>query len=536
MEASALQAPAGLARARISVGAPLLRLRSDEQLLALFRAGNDDAFRVIHDRYRSRLFAYTRQMLPGCKQDAEDALQDVFVRAYSGLRANRRQLALRPWLYRVAHNRCVDELRRPVPPAPEVLHQVGAPTHDPIVQAEQRESLRRLIADLRRLPDHQRSALLMRELGGMSYVDVAAAMDVSVPAVRSLLVRARIGLAQAVQARDTACIEIRDEMTLAHDRGVRASGTVRRHLADCDGCRHFRGQLRGSRRQFAALAPALGPMGVLAKMLGIGGGGAAGGGAGAAATGGATATTGAAVGGGTVASAGTLAAGASHVATLIAAAVVTAGGAVAIQHTITPPVSQRHAVHALAGGASSTSPVVAPLPYQSQSSAAPANAPAASTAPGQPSAAKHAGATTSASASPSAGTTSISGGDNIVPTAAAPGETTDSGGTATAGTTPTTGTTTPTGTDGTGTNGAANSTGAGTATGTASSTGDPSTSGSGTTGTADTSPGDSSSSGSGDPTAPKTGAGTTTGATTGTTTGTTSGTTTGTTPGPPTGT
>jgi len=535
MEASALQAPAGLARARISVGAPLLRLRSDEQLLALFRAGNDDAFRVIHDRYRSRLFAYTRQMLPGCKQDAEDALQDVFVRAYSGLRANRRQLALRPWLYRVAHNRCVDELRRPVPPAPEVLHQVGAPTHDPIVQAEQRESLRRLIADLRRLPDHQRSALLMRELGGMSYVDVAAAMDVSVPAVRSLLVRARIGLAQAVQARDTACIEIRDEMTLAHDRGVRASGTVRRHLADCDGCRHFRGQLRGSRRQFAALAPALGPMGVLAKMLGIGGG-AAGGGAGAAATGGATATTGAAVGGGTVASAGTLAAGASHVATLIAAAVVTAGGAVAIQHTITPPVSQRHAVHALAGGASSTSPVVAPLPYQSQSSAAPANAPAASTAPGQPSAAKHAGATTSASASPSAGTTSISGGDNIVPTAAAPGETTDSGGTATAGTTPTTGTTTPTGTDGTGTNGAANSTGAGTATGTASSTGDPSTSGSGTTGTADTSPGDSSSSGSGDPTAPKTGAGTTTGATTGTTTGTTSGTTTGTTTGPPTGT
>ncbi|HEY5318682.1 MAG TPA: RNA polymerase sigma factor, partial [Solirubrobacteraceae bacterium] len=181
MEASALQAPAGLARARISVGVPLLRLRSDDQLLALFRAGNEDAFRVIHDRYRQRLLAYARQMLPGSPQDAEDALQDVFVRAYSGLRASQRQLALRPWLYRVAHNRCVDELRRPVPPPPAVLHLVSAPPHDPIAQVEQRESLRRLIADLRRLPAQQRSALLMRELGGMSYAEVATAMEVSVP-------------------------------------------------------------------------------------------------------------------------------------------------------------------------------------------------------------------------------------------------------------------------------------------------------------------------------------------------------------------
>ncbi|HEY5188299.1 MAG TPA: sigma factor, partial [Solirubrobacteraceae bacterium] len=114
MEASALQAPAAIARTRISLGAPLLRLRSDEQLVSLFRSGNDEAFRVIHDRYRQRLFAYTRQMLPGSRQDAEDALQDIFVRAYAGLRANDRELALRAWLYRVAHNRCIDELRRPL--------------------------------------------------------------------------------------------------------------------------------------------------------------------------------------------------------------------------------------------------------------------------------------------------------------------------------------------------------------------------------------------------------------------------------------
>ena len=112
MEASALPASVGLARPRLAFGASLLRIRSDDQLVALFRDGNEDAFRVIHDRYRSRLHAYTRQMLAGSPHDCEDALQEVFVRAYYGLRANRRDLALRPWLYRVAHNRCVDELRR----------------------------------------------------------------------------------------------------------------------------------------------------------------------------------------------------------------------------------------------------------------------------------------------------------------------------------------------------------------------------------------------------------------------------------------
>jgi RNA polymerase sigma factor (sigma-70 family) len=193
-----------------------LRLRSDDQLVALFRAGHEEAFRVIYERYRQRLFAYTRQMLSH-RQDAEDALQDVFVRAYSGLRANDRSLALRAWLYRVAHNRCIDQLRRPDPPPPEVIELVSTPVNDPNTEAERRESLRRLVADIRRLPDQQRSALLMRELSGMSYGDMAGALDTTVPAVKSLLVRARLGLALASQARDTACAEIREQLVLAHE-------------------------------------------------------------------------------------------------------------------------------------------------------------------------------------------------------------------------------------------------------------------------------------------------------------------------------
>ncbi len=338
MEASALQARIGLAH-RISIGAPLLRLRSDEQLVELFRAGHDEAFRVIYDRYRQRLFAYTRQMLPASRHDAEDALQDIFVRAYSGLRASDRKLALRAWLYRVAHNRCIDELRRPTPPPPDVLELVRAPIHDPTAEAEQRESLRRLVADVRRLPEQQRSALLMRELAGMTYADVATALGVSVPAVKSLLVRARIGLAQSIEARDTACSEIREELIGAHDRGVRPNGMVRRHLRDCEGCRRFRRQVRGVSRQFAALTPALGPLGVLAK-FGLGGGGGAAAGGGAAVSGGAVST------GGAAASIGVLATGAGHVAPLLAAAVFAAAGAVELQHTITPAAHHRAHQHA----------------------------------------------------------------------------------------------------------------------------------------------------------------------------------------------
>jgi RNA polymerase sigma factor (sigma-70 family) len=340
VEASTLQAPAVRARRGVSISASLLRLRSDEQLVALFRAGHDEAFRAIHDRYRQRLFAYTRQMLPG-RQDAEDALQDVFVRAYTGLRANHRHVALRAWLYRVAHNRCVDELRRPLFPPAEVFDLIAVPHQDPVAQAEQRESLRRLIGDLRRLPDQQRSALLMRELSGMSYAELAEALDTTVPAVKSLLVRARIALARALEARDTACADIREELVLAQDRRVRPNAMARRHMRDCAGCREFRHELRGISRELAAFVPALGPLGILAKLLGFGFGGGAGGGAavggGGAATGGATMGAGGAVGtGGAVASAGMLATGAGHVASLIVATVVTAGGAVEIQHTLAP--------------------------------------------------------------------------------------------------------------------------------------------------------------------------------------------------------
>ncbi len=350
MEASALSHPVSLNR--VSLAGPLLRLRTDDQLVALFRAGHDEAFGVIHDRYRQRLFAYARQMLSGSRSDAEDVLQDVFLRAYDALRADRRPIALRAWLYRVAHNRCIDQIRRPAP-APEDIYELnrGVPS-DPMAEADRREDLRRLIVDVRALPEQQRSALLMREMEGLSYADLAEALGVTVPAIKSLLVRARIGLVEAIEARDTACVEIRTDLAAAFDRGVRASGRSRKHLRECAGCRDYRTALRGVEKQLNGLAPASGPLAAIAKILGIGGAssGAAAGGGVAVLSGGAGA--GAAAGGTTVAATiggGAVAATASKVAAVVAAAAVVGGGAATVErkaeHHRTP------AAHVAAGHA-----------------------------------------------------------------------------------------------------------------------------------------------------------------------------------------
>src|SRR3954471_17716350 len=296
MEASAVHAPAAIGR--VPLGLALVRLRSDEQLVALFRAGHDDAFRVLHDRYRQRLFAYVRQMLSGAsRQDAEDVLQDVFVRAYGALRNDTREMNVRAWLYRVARNRCIDQLRRPVPPPAELFEVSRKPLHDPVEEAQRREDLRRLVEDVGRLPDQQRSALLMREIDGMTYAELAAALDVTVPAVKSLLVRDRLGLVEAIEARDADCAEIQPARLRSYDRGVKASDRARRHMRSCHGCREYRGALRGVRRSFAALTPVgAGPLAFAATLAGLGGsgaaasGGAMAGGGGAAAAGGGVAT------------------------------------------------------------------------------------------------------------------------------------------------------------------------------------------------------------------------------------------------------
>jgi hypothetical protein len=103
--------------------------------------------------------------------------------------------------------------------------------------AHRREQFELLIGDIRELPEMQRRALLMREMGALSYEQIAEAMDKSVSSVKSLLVRARWGLAEAADARAIPCEEVRAELSdVAEGRRGAASAVTRRHLRACERC------------------------------------------------------------------------------------------------------------------------------------------------------------------------------------------------------------------------------------------------------------------------------------------------------------
>src|SRR3954452_10281598 len=289
LEASALHHPAGIAG--MHGRSPLLRLQSDERLIALVRRGHHHAFEALVARYQARLLAFCRHMLSS-KEDAEDVLQEVFAAAFNAVLADNRPINVRPWLYRIARNRSLNHLRRTqavgVDSMDVHLSENGQTTADKV---HRREDFRLLIADVQELPETQRTALLLREIDALSYDQIAEAMETTVPSVKSLLVRARVSLAEAAEARLLSCEEVRFELAEVAEGLKRTTAPVRRHLRTCERCTTFRKQLRETNRALAALFP-VGPLLLFKKMLlaHLGTTAAAGGGgAGAAAGGGAVA-------------------------------------------------------------------------------------------------------------------------------------------------------------------------------------------------------------------------------------------------------
>jgi RNA polymerase sigma factor (sigma-70 family) len=349
LEASALTHASR--RGLLARRSPLLKLQGDEKLIAMVRSGNPGAFETIVDRYQGRLLGFCRQML-GSTEDAEDVLQEVFVNAYKAMLADEREINLRPWLYRIARNRCLNYLRKPKADAQESMDMV--PEVDAASTAEKvhnREEFRQILSDVNKLPETQRAALLLREMDALSYEEIAAAMETTVPSVKSLLVRARISLAEASQARLLTCGEVRVELSEAAEGLRKVSAPVRRHVRECDECSDFRSQVRSNEKALAALFP-VGPLiafkGFIASKLGLGTGSAGGAGAGAAGAGaagagaGAVGGVGAALGGGSAASGlGALggAIGTKAAAGVVTAALLTAGAVEVKETTNTTPVS-----------------------------------------------------------------------------------------------------------------------------------------------------------------------------------------------------
>jgi RNA polymerase sigma factor (sigma-70 family) len=301
---------------------PLLRLQGDERLVVLTRRGNQAAYEALVARYQARLLAFCRHMLSS-REDAEDVLQEVFAAAFNAMLADDRPINVRPWLYRIARNRCLNHLRKQTAIGVDSmdihLAEHGTTTADKV---HDREDFRQLVADVQTLAETQRTALLLREIDALSYEQIAEAMETTVPSVKSLLVRARVSLAEAAEARRLTCDEVRGELGEWAEGLARISAPVRRHVRTCQRCGAFKKQLKQTNKALAAVFP-VGPLLLLKKFILAQGASGAG-----AAAGGAAATSGVTVGGATASSA--LSAGVGAVATkaaagLAAVAIVTTG-------------------------------------------------------------------------------------------------------------------------------------------------------------------------------------------------------------------
>jgi RNA polymerase sigma factor (sigma-70 family) len=391
---------------------PLLRLQGDERLVALTRRGNQSAYEALVARYQARLLAFCRHML-GSREDAEDVLQEVFAAAFNAMLADDRPINVRPWLYRIARNRCLNHLRKQtaigVDSMDVHLAEHGTTTADKV---HDREDFRQLVADVQTLAETQRTALLLREIDALSYEQIAEAMETTVPSVKSLLVRARVSLAEAAEARKLTCGEVREELGEWAEGLTRISAPVRRHVRGCDRCTSFKKQLAQTNKALAAVFP-VGPLLLLKKfILAQGASGAAAGGAAAG-----TATVGSATAGSAL-SAGIGAMATKTAAGLAAVAIVTTG-AVEVDHAKKHRLA-RHAapVAAVASAAPvQAAPTATPAPTIVSSSPQPAHAePAAKGA-------KHAETTKRHSVPAAAPTTAVPA-DSAVPSATAPPSTT----------------------------------------------------------------------------------------------------------------
>ena len=191
MTPKALYAPARLA------GVPLLRTQTDERLVDLTRIGNDGAFEAIVARYRRPLLRYCSSLLPEGR--AEDAVQQAFLRAYDALRASEGEMNLRPWLYRIAHNQSLNILRDRSLDHEELSEAVDG-VERPDQAFEKSERLRDTLAAVTALPERQRNAIILRELEGRGYEEIATQLGVTGGAVRQLLSRARTTLRAGLTA------------------------------------------------------------------------------------------------------------------------------------------------------------------------------------------------------------------------------------------------------------------------------------------------------------------------------------------------
>jgi RNA polymerase sigma factor (sigma-70 family) len=274
-------------KASVPVSRATLGRSEDRRLAAMAAAGEEAAFEAIFDRHHRGLLMLCRQML-GSREEAEDVVQHTFAAAYRQLVEAGPPLHLRAWLYATARNRCLDVLRarREVPAAMPPAPAAGLPD-----QVEERSDLRELVADIGRLPEDQRAALVLSEIEDMQHAEVAEVLGCGREKVRALVYQARRALAGWREARALPCQVVREEIAVASGGELRRAH-LRRHLKVCPECAAFRKEVERQRRGIALILPVLPALGLKERVVeaaiaggsGLGGTGAAAG-TGAAGTG-----------------------------------------------------------------------------------------------------------------------------------------------------------------------------------------------------------------------------------------------------------
>ena len=180
-----------------------MRQRSDEQLVLLVLNGDQQAFQILVERYQNQVFALAYR-LGGDYDEARDMAQECFLRVYQELPRFDAERRFFPWMYRVAHNTCVNLLhKRPREQTPlENVAEMGDTLleRDPVrafARQERSEAVRQALAAL---PEQYREPLVLKYLSGLSYQEISQVMDLPVSTIETRLFRGRNQLKQLLAA------------------------------------------------------------------------------------------------------------------------------------------------------------------------------------------------------------------------------------------------------------------------------------------------------------------------------------------------
>ena len=176
-----------------------MTIEEERALLQRAQRGDGEAFEEIVRANEAAVYHLALRRL-GSREDAEDAAQEVFLKAYTSLQSFRGESKLSVWLYRITNNVCIDALRRrketvslSVEDADGADAQLELPDErfDPAALAERKDLREQVGKALMKLPPDAREILLLRELGGQSYDEIAQTLEIDVGTVKSRIFRAR---------------------------------------------------------------------------------------------------------------------------------------------------------------------------------------------------------------------------------------------------------------------------------------------------------------------------------------------------------